>query len=87
MDYHSLLQEIFLTQGLNPGPLHCRQTLYRLSHQGKGIINSQALPVLCLWAKVPQWPEDSPLKKTGSEKVERRSTLKLGSGHRKLKEV
>ena len=29
---HFLLQEIFLTQGLNPGLLHCRQTLYRLSH-------------------------------------------------------
>ena len=31
---HFLLQEIFLTQGLNPGLPHCRQTLYRLSHQG-----------------------------------------------------
>ena len=31
---HSLLQEIFLTQGLNPGLPHCRQTLYRLSHLG-----------------------------------------------------
>ena len=29
---HSLLQGIFLTQGLNPGLLHCSQTLYRLSH-------------------------------------------------------
>ena len=29
-----LLQEIFPTQGLNPGLPHCRQTLYRLSHQG-----------------------------------------------------
>ena len=26
------LQEIFPTQGLNPGLPHCRQTLYRLSH-------------------------------------------------------
>ena len=25
---------IFPAQGLNPGLLHCRQTLYRLSHQG-----------------------------------------------------
>ena len=25
---------IFLTQGLNPGLPHCRQTLYPLSHQG-----------------------------------------------------
>ena len=29
-----LLQEIFPTQGLNPGLPHCRQTLYLLSHQG-----------------------------------------------------
>src|SRR5574337_648141 len=29
-----LLQEIFPTQGLNPGLPHCRQMLYRLSHQG-----------------------------------------------------
>ena len=28
-----LLQEIFPTQGLNPGIPHCRQTLYHLSHQ------------------------------------------------------
>ena len=31
---HSLLQGIFLTQGLYPGLLHCRQSLYSLSHQG-----------------------------------------------------
>ena len=31
---HFLLQEIFPTQGLNPGLPHCRQTLYCLSHQG-----------------------------------------------------
>ena len=31
---HFLLQEIFLTQGLNPGVLHCRQTLYHGSLQG-----------------------------------------------------
>ena len=30
---HFLLQEIFPTQGLNLGLPHCRQTLYRLSHQ------------------------------------------------------
>ena len=32
---HSLLQGIFLTQGRNPGLLHCRQTLYLLSHRGR----------------------------------------------------
>ena len=31
---HCLLQRIFLTQGSNPGLLHCRQTLYCLSYQG-----------------------------------------------------
>ena len=31
---HSLLQGIFLTQGLNPDLPHCRQILYHLSHQG-----------------------------------------------------
>ena len=30
---HFLLQGIFPTQGSNPGLSHCRQTLYRLSHQ------------------------------------------------------
>ena len=30
----SLLQEIFSTQGLNPGLLHCRQILYQLSQKG-----------------------------------------------------
>ena len=29
-----LLQEIFPTQGLNPGLPHCRQMLYHMSHQG-----------------------------------------------------
>ena len=32
----SLLQGIVLTQGLNPGLLHCRQILYHLSHQKCG---------------------------------------------------
>ena len=31
----ALLQEIFPTQGLNPGLLHCRQMLYPLSNQGR----------------------------------------------------
>ena len=36
VDCHFLLQGIFPTQGSNPGLLHCRQTLYSLSHQGSG---------------------------------------------------
>ena len=31
---HFLLQEIFLTQELNPDLLHCRQLLHQLSYQG-----------------------------------------------------
>ena len=31
----SLLQEIFPTQGSNPGLPHCSQILYHLSHKGK----------------------------------------------------
>ena len=31
---HSLRRGIFLTQGLNPGLLHCGQILFHLSHQG-----------------------------------------------------
>jgi len=30
----SFIQGIFLTQGSNPGLLHCRWILYHLSHQG-----------------------------------------------------
>ena len=33
VDSLSLLQGIFLTQGSNPGLLHCRQILYQLSHK------------------------------------------------------
>ena len=36
--WHSLLQAIFLTQGLNLDLLHCKQMLYRLSHQGSQIL-------------------------------------------------
>ena len=35
MGCHFLLQGIFFTQGWNLDLLHCRQTLYCLSHQGK----------------------------------------------------
>ena len=31
---HALLQQIFPTQGSNPGLPDCRQNLYSLSHQG-----------------------------------------------------
>ena len=34
MGNHSLLQVISMTRGLNPGRLHRRQILHRMSHQG-----------------------------------------------------
>ena len=34
MGCHFLLQGIFLTQGSNPGLLHCKQILYHLRYQG-----------------------------------------------------
>ena len=38
---YSLLQGIFLTQGSNPGPLHCRQILYHLSYQGSPVLTDK----------------------------------------------
>ena len=46
MGCHSLLQGIFPTQGSNPGLLHCRQTLYPLSHQGSPGINVTNIKIL-----------------------------------------
>ena len=40
----SLLQEIFPTQGLNPGLQHCRQILHQLSHKGTPILGWVANP-------------------------------------------
>ena len=52
---HALLQGIFPTQGLNPGLLHCRWILYRLSHQGS--------PRIWEWVAYPfsrgtSWPRN-----------------------------
>ena len=41
---HFLLQGIFPTQGLNPDLLHCRRTLYPLSHQGSPFSFGKAHP-------------------------------------------
>ena len=37
-DSHFLLQGIFPTQESNPGLLHCRQILYRLSYKGSPLL-------------------------------------------------
>ena len=48
--YHFLLWGFFLTQGSNPGLLHCRQILYRLSHRGSPLlIWIMALPLVLLF--------------------------------------
>ena len=52
---HVLLQEIFPSQGLNPGLLNCRQILYWLSHQGS--------PRILEWVAYPfsrgsSWPRN-----------------------------
>ena len=44
--FHFLLQGIFPTQESNPGLPHCRQKLYRLSHQGNVYQLSMSLLVL-----------------------------------------
>ena len=72
---HSLLQGIFLTQGSNLGLLHCRQILYRLSHQGSpGLAptltpykepvcpSSAREPVTCLLLPTPA-TEVAPIKR------------------------
>ena len=46
---HSLLQEIFPTQGLIPRLSHCRQILYHLSHQG--VYKSQTELSTCTTAR------------------------------------
>ena len=42
---HSLLQGIFLTQGSNPGLLHCRQILYHLSNQ-ESPMSRRIIPII-----------------------------------------
>ena len=41
VDCHCFLQRIFPTQGSNLGLLHCRQTLYHLSHKGSLVTNME----------------------------------------------
>ena len=43
---HFSLQGIFPTQGSTPGLLHCRQTLYCLSHQGSFVVKASVFLVV-----------------------------------------
>ena len=50
----ALLQGLFPTQGSNPGLPHCRQILYRLSHQGSPRDDHQVLlSTPCWWVPPP----------------------------------
>ena len=40
---YSLFQGIFLTQGLNPGLLHCRWILRHLNHQGSHVYSARSV--------------------------------------------
>ena len=59
---HFILQGIFLTQRSNPSLLHCRQTLYHLSHQGSYLeeINLNVHWEDWYWSWAPKiWPPDT----------------------------
>ena len=58
---HSLLQGIFPTQVSNPGLLHCRWILYRLSHQGTPITSKEALRN-GKWKLSGKWPNSLPFR-------------------------
>ena len=65
---HFLLQGIFPIQGSNPGLLHCRQTLYSLSHQGSPLVTKSYPILLCSSGLLPTrnlCPWDFPGKNTG----------------------
>ena len=49
MGCHSLLQRIFLTQGLNLGLLHCRQILYGLSPEADYNVICLDLTLMACW--------------------------------------
>ena len=55
---HSLLQGIFLTQGSNPGLLHCRQILYHLysGYGGSDLVAKLCLTLVTPWTVTCQTP-------------------------------
>ena len=62
---HSFIQGIFLTQGLKPGLLHCRQILSGLSHQQAFLLNLSEIEIqvhpgpLLRWdERCRQWPQE-----------------------------
>ena len=62
---HSLHQEIFLTQRLNLGLLHCRQILYCLNRQGSRVEMKVAQSCLTLRPQGLYSPWNSPILSPG----------------------
>ena len=62
---------IFLTQGSNPGLLHYRWILYRLSHQGRSNASLQRKQVVHMEMPRPALP--NPTSRTGMDRVETHS--------------
>ena len=76
----ALLQGIFPIQGLNPGLLHCRQILYRLSHQGlwvrsKSYLFKSLLAKVYRWIhfQLPQLRVDTYTSREGAETIQKES--------------
>ena len=60
VDCRFLLQEIFPTQESNPGLPHCRQMLYRLSHQGSPVSRNEPHSLErreCSWLSKLSWED------------------------------
>ena len=57
VDYHFLLQRIFLTQGLNSGLLHSRQILYHLSY--REVLTQSLGHLLSILKALVRLPSDS----------------------------
>ena len=83
---YSFLQGVFPTWGLNPGLLHCRQTLYSLSHQGspwttlhhsKGHTFREILPVPAALLRLSLDPLPSLVSLSGSNVTSSRIGLSL----------
>ena len=76
---HSLLQGIFLTQGSNPGLLHCTQILHQLSHKGSlKLRQTQEDEVFLPW-EPPSHAQTHP-DLCGSEALRSRATWRCGTG-------
>ena len=79
---HPFLQRIFPTQGSNPGPLHCREILFQLSHQrSPGILEWVAYPFSRGSSQCRNWTRVSCIAgiSPGVEKISRNETFLGGS--------